>query len=91
MLSKSVVLTLAAILCSSATQAEASTDCNVQMNLDQKVFLEYFREIQQLGLLNESLDSSVITREPIILSSAFMLEMIPTATKDTYDEKRECR
>jgi hypothetical protein len=74
-LSNSTVLTLfAAILCSSATQAEegkeqttlsgvfesfgfhsdpkvSGTDCNVQMNLNQKVFFDHFSELQQLGAL----------------------------------------
>ena len=64
----------------------STTECNVNMNLDQKTFLENFKEIQKIGLLNETLDSSTVFTKPNTLSLAFLFQMIPAATKALYDE-----
>jgi hypothetical protein len=67
----------------------SATECNVHMNLDQKTFLDNFKEIQKIGLLNETLDSSTVFTEPNTLSLAFLFQMIPPATKDVYEENAD--
>jgi hypothetical protein len=64
----------------------SATECNVHMNLDQKTFLDNFKEIQRIGLLNETLGSSTVFTAPNTLSMAFLFQMIPAATKDVYEE-----
>lgn len=67
----------------------STTECNVLMNLDQKTFLDKFQEIQKLGLLNETLNSSDVFTEPNTMSLAFLFQMIPAATKEVYDENAD--
>lgn len=64
----------------------SSAGCSVHMNLDQKEFLAHFHEIQKIGLMNDMLDSSKVNTEPNTLSMGFLFVMLPTATKDIYEE-----
>lgn len=60
--------------------------CQIDLQLDEKAFLESIPALKQLQLLNPDITQTKIHTEPTVLSMAFSIEMAQVSIKDVYDE-----
>lgn len=67
----------------------AGAKCSVSMNVVQKTVLDKFPMLQKLGLFNQALGESETFKRPNTLSLAFIIQMLPVATKAAYESNSD--
>jgi hypothetical protein len=65
-----------------------SQSCKVSMQLEQKEFLTHIDELKTIGLLNPDLTQTAINLKPNLISMAFIMQMLPVATKEIYENNK---
>jgi hypothetical protein len=64
------------------------SSCSVELSLNQKTFIENFDELKQIGLMNRDISQTMINSKPDFLSMGFVVQMLPVATKEIYDDNK---
>jgi hypothetical protein len=72
----------------SITPHATGSSCSVTMTLAEKTFVDSIPELKQIGLLNNELTQTAINSKPNMISMAFVIEMLPVATREVYDSNK---
>jgi hypothetical protein len=66
-----------------------ASSCSVELELNQKTFIDNIDELKQMRLMNREISQTMMNSKPNFLSMAFGVEMLPVATKELYDNNKD--